>query len=174
VTAFIGACPSSPAASRKLPSERCAPQAFAVSWSIARTISAVMAQQSTATGGRMTSGCPMSSRCSPARLAAGKAPTSARISARKKRPDAQRCRTTHVGLLNQTASCKPFLAAGSRHSGAATAQRAILGARNELAGHSPYGNRRNSVGVGGQFLASATGTYVSNDQRRAATSKSNR
>jgi hypothetical protein len=30
------------------------------------------------------------------------------------------------------------------------------------------------LGVGGQFLASATGTYVSNEQRRAATSKSNR
>ena len=30
------------------------------------------------------------------------------------------------------------LPAGSRHSGAATARRAILGARNELAGHSPY------------------------------------
>jgi hypothetical protein len=29
----------------------------------------------------------------------------------------------------------------------------MLGARNELAGHSPYGNRCNSVGVGGRFLA---------------------
>ena len=54
------------------------------------------------------------------------------------------------------------------------ARRGILGARNELAGQSPYGNRCNSVGVGGQFLASATGTYVSNEQRRAATSTSNR
>ena len=43
----------------------------------------------------------------------------------------------------------------SRHSGAATAQRAILGARNELAGHSPYGNRSSSVDVGGQFVISA-------------------
>jgi len=32
-------------------------------------------------------------------------------------------------------------------------QRAILRARNELAGHSPYGNRCSSVGVGGPFLA---------------------
>jgi hypothetical protein len=32
----------------------------------------------------------------------------------------------------------------------------FFGARNELAGHSPYGNRCSSVGVGGQFLASAT------------------
>jgi hypothetical protein len=29
----------------------------------------------------------------------------------------------------------------------------FFGARNELAGHSPYGNRCNSVGVGGQVLA---------------------
>ena len=68
----------------------------------------------------------------------------------------------------------PDFPARSRHSGAATAQHEILGARNELAGHSPYGNRCNSVGVGGQFLASATGAYVSNEQRRAAASKSNR
>jgi hypothetical protein len=32
--------------------------------------------------------------------------------------------------------------------------------RNELARHSPYGNWCNSVGVGGQFLASATRAYV--------------
>jgi hypothetical protein len=32
-------------------------------------------------------------------------------------------------------------------------------ARNELAGHSPYGNRCNSVGVGGQFLALANRAY---------------
>jgi hypothetical protein len=50
-----------------------------------------------------------------------------------------------------------FLPAGSRHSGAAPEQRANLRARNERAGYSPYGNRCNSVGVGGQFLASATG-----------------
>ena len=55
--------------------------------------------------------------------------------------------------LAAIASRPGFLPAGSRHSGAATAQRAILGARNELAGHSPYGNRCNPVGVGGRFLA---------------------
>jgi hypothetical protein len=41
-----------------------------------------------------------------------------------------------------------------------TARRAILGARNELAGHSPYGNRCNFVGVGGQFLTRPPYTYV--------------
>ena len=30
------------------------------------------------------------------------------------------------------------------------------GARSELAGHSPYGNRCSSVDVGGQFLTSVT------------------
>jgi hypothetical protein len=40
--------------------------------------------------------------------------------------------------------------ADSRHSGAATTQRAILRARNELAGHS-HGNRCNSVGIGSRF-----------------------
>src|SRR4030081_1492339 len=44
--------------------------------------------------------------------------------------------------------------AGAGHLEAATAQRAIPGARNELARHSPFGPRCNSVGVGGQFLAS--------------------
>jgi hypothetical protein len=62
-----------------------------------------------------------------------------------------------------------FATLWSRHG-----QRAILRARNELAGHSPYGNRCNSVGVGGQFLASATDAYAGNEQRRAAASKSNR
>ena len=36
--------------------------------------------------------------------------------------------------------------------GATAAGHEILGARNQLAGHSPNGNRRGSVGVGGQFL----------------------
>ena len=63
--------------------------------------------------------------------------------------------------------------AGSRYAGATTARRGILGARNELAEHSPYGNRCNYVGDGGQFLASAT-ARVNNEQRRAAVSKSNR
>ena len=48
----------------------------------------------------------------------------------------------------------PNSPAGSRHSGAATAQPPIPGAGNELAGHSPYGDRCNPVGVGGRFLAS--------------------
>src|SRR5438067_9711719 len=38
-----------------------------------------------------------------------------------------------------------------RHPGAAAAQGAILG--SELAGHSAYGNRRSSIGVGAQLLA---------------------
>jgi len=46
-------------------------------------------------------------------------------------------------------------------SGAATARHAILGDRNELAGHSPYDNRCNSVGVGGQFLALVNRAYGS-------------
>ena len=50
----------------------------------------------------------------------------------------------------------PDFPARSRHSGAATAWRGILGARNELAGHSPYGNRYSSAGFGGQFLASSS------------------
>src|ERR1700736_4210915 len=36
----------------------------------------------------------------------------------------------------------------------------FLGVRNELARHSPHGSRCNSVGVGGQFLASAIRAYV--------------
>ena len=55
--------------------------------------------------------------------------------------------------LAGTAEWPRFLRAGSRHSGAATGQCAIL--RNELAGHSPDGNRCSSVGIGGRFVALA-------------------
>jgi hypothetical protein len=51
---------------------------------------AAIRRQSAATVGRMTSGCPISSRASLARLADGKVPTFARISPGKKRPDARR------------------------------------------------------------------------------------
>jgi len=52
-----------------------------------------------------------------------------------------------------TAEPPAFTRAGFRHPRAATAQRAILRARSELAGHSAYGNRRSSIGVGAQLLA---------------------
>ena len=59
---------------------------------------------------------------------------------------------THRYLAG-TAERSGFLPTGSRHSGAANAQHAILGFQYELAGHSPYGNRCSSVAGGGQFLA---------------------
>src|SRR5258705_13230271 len=62
---------------------------------------------------------------------------------------------THRYLAG-TAERPGFLPTGWRHSGAANAQRAILRTRNELAGHSPDGNRCSSVAVGGQFLTSVT------------------
>ena len=43
--------------------------------------------------------------------------------------------------------------AGSRHFGADAGGRGILGARSELARDSSHGNRCNSLGIGGQFLA---------------------
>src|ERR1700736_6514265 len=66
-------------------------------------------------------------------------------------PDSRRHQLWAIArcYLAGTAKRPGFLPAGSRHSGAATAQHAILGGRDELAGHSPYGNRCNSVGVGG-------------------------
>jgi hypothetical protein len=65
------------------------PPAFAGSWSIAWITNPATGSRSAAIGGGMTSGCPTSSRNSPARLAAGKALISVRISAGKKRPDAR-------------------------------------------------------------------------------------
>jgi hypothetical protein len=57
-------------ATRKSPSPRCAPPAFAVSSSIVRITSAAIQPRSAVTDGAMTFGCPISSRCSPARRAA--------------------------------------------------------------------------------------------------------
>jgi hypothetical protein len=54
-----------------------------------------------------------------------------------------------VGIAQPAA----FFRTGSRHSRALTARHAIPRARSELAGHSTYGNRRSSVVVGSQFLA---------------------
>ena len=48
-------------------------------------------------------------------------------------------------------SGRGFLPARSRYFGAATAQLAIPGARNELAGPFSYGTRCSSVGIGGGF-----------------------
>ena len=56
--------------------------------------------------------------------------------------------------LAGTAQWPGILAPGSRNFGAATAQHAILRPRNELAGHSPYGGRRRSVGGRSRILAS--------------------
>jgi hypothetical protein len=72
---------------------------------------------------------------------------------------------THCHLAG-TAEWPRFLRAGSRHSGTATAQRAILGARNQLAGHSPDGNRCGSVGIGSRFVALAN--RAAGKQRPAA------
>ena len=51
---------------------------------------------------------------------------------------------------------------GSRHSGAAAARPGILGARNELAGHSPTRSRYSFVVIGSQFL----GIELNRDERR--------
>src|SRR5260370_26473724 len=52
------------------------------------------------TNGRMTSGCPISTPGSPAKLAARGAPTFDRISAGKKRPDARRFPDDTSGVPN--------------------------------------------------------------------------
>jgi hypothetical protein len=56
----------------------------------AQITSAAIGPALTPIGGLTTSGYRTSSRCSPARLAANGAPTSARISIGRKRPDARR------------------------------------------------------------------------------------
>jgi hypothetical protein len=84
-----GRCRRLPA--RRSPLPKCAPQAFAVSSSIARITDAAIRWRSAATHGRTMFGCPTLSRGLPAGRAARKARTSAPTSVGRRRPDAQRC-----------------------------------------------------------------------------------